>query len=217
MAMIILDRLNQKLNVEQVRTAMLENPLVKTKIRREILTIKLVPVGTGYLTKKYITGNATWKSDKINFSVGLIGNLCELKDGRQALTLQKINGVYLNEAWYRRLDEILEKILRNLLPCILKINPEEMEFTEPVVGATGREIALINPGSWGKQSCGNFEWSEEAKARMQHGATLHKWCSRCAHLKDAEGETLCPVAAQIAANRRAPLAQDEPQLKLAMV
>lgn len=210
MAMIIFDRLNRKLTLEEVRTSMINCSLVKVPIRQKILTIMLHPVNLDTPTKKYITGTAIWKGENINLRVGLVGNLCELKDGRQAVSLKKLRGTYINDMWYRRLDEVLEKILRNLVAVMLNISSDEMEFTEPVVGKSGRETTLINPGKWGKQSCGFFEWSDEAIEQINSGATLHRWCSRCSKLK--VDDVICPRAAQIMANRRK--APDESQLKL---
>lgn len=133
-------------------------------------------------------------------SIGVYGCLCQFKPdsqgyAHQGISLQKF-GRYLPEKRYRMIDAALEKLLaRRILPKLLGV---ELEYVKKE-GDSTTTYAVKNPGLWGKQSCENFKWHEDAILRMieleeakKEDLELNKYgpyrvCGNCHERSDCKG------------------------------
>ena len=132
------------------------------------------------------------------------GCLCDFKEeGIQAITLKKSRGVTVPKAAYVKIDQILMAVLRRHL--LAKLLGVELSFKTSVGGATLTDVYVVkNPGLWGRQSCDDFQWSDEALAKLadlrnnpEEGKRgLYKVCKNCLH------RDYCGLCLQIKANRK---------------
>jgi|GEM_PF-6678147 len=137
------------------------------------------------------------------------GCLCDFKEeGIQAITLKKSRGVTVPKAAYVKIDQILMAVLRRHL--LAKLLGVELSFktsdkiSENLRGSLTDVYVVKNPGLWGRQSCDDFQWSDEALAELadlrknpEEGKRgLYKVCKNCLH------RDYCGLCLQIKANRK---------------
>jgi hypothetical protein len=133
------------------------------------------------------------------------GCLCDFKEeGIQAITLKKSRGVTVQKAAYVKIDQILMAVLRRHLLAKLLGVELEYKISENLGGSLTDVYVVKNPGLWGRQSCGDFQWSDEALDELadlrnnpEEGKRgLYKVCKNCLH------RDYCGLCLQIKANRK---------------
>lgn len=138
-------------------------------------------------------------------TTNVYGCLCDFKEeGIQAITLKKSRGVTVPKAAYVKIDQILMAVLRRHL--LAKLLGVELSFkiSENLGGNLTDVYVVKNPGLWGRQSCDDFQWSDEALAELadlrnnpEEGKRgLYKVCKNCLH------RDYCGLCLQIKANRK---------------
>lgn len=138
-------------------------------------------------------------------TTNVYGCLCDFKEeGIQAITLKKSRGVTVPKAAYVKIDQILMAVLRrHLLSKLLGVELE-YKISENLRGSLTDVYVVKNPGLWGRQSCDDFQWSDEALAELadlrnnpEEGKRgLYKVCKNCLH------RDYCGLCLQIKANRK---------------
>jgi len=133
------------------------------------------------------------------------GCLCDFKEeGIQAITLKKSRGVTVDRKTYAKIDQILMAVLRRHLLAKLLGVELEYKISENFGGTLTDVYVVKNPGLWGRQSCDDFQWSDEALAKLvdlrnnpEEGKRgLYKVCKNCLH------RDYCGLCLQIKANRK---------------
>lgn len=133
------------------------------------------------------------------------GCLCDFKEeGIQAITLKKSRGATVPKAAYAKIDQILMAVLRRHLLAKLLDVELEYKISENFGGTLTDVYVVKNPGLWGRQSCDDFQWSDEALAKLadlrnnpEEGKRgLYKVCKNCLH------RDYCGLCLQIKANRK---------------
>lgn len=136
-------------------------------------------------------------------TTNVYGCLCDFKEGIQAITLKKSRGVTVPKAAYVKIDQILMAVLRrHLLSKLLGVELE-YKISENLRGSLTDVYVVKNPGLWGRQSCDDFQWSDEALAELadlrnnpEGKRGLYKVCKNCLH------RDYCGLCLQIKANRK---------------
>ena len=137
-------------------------------------------------------------------TTNVYGCLCDFKEeGIQAITLKKSRGVTVPKAAYVKIDQILMAVLRrHLLSKLLGVELE-YKISENLRGSLTDVYVVKNPGLWGRQSCDDFQWSDEALAKLadlrnnpEGKRGLYKVCKNCLH------RDYCGLCLQIKANRK---------------
>lgn len=136
-------------------------------------------------------------------TTNVYGCLCDFKEGIQAITLKKSRGVTVPKAAYVKIDQILMAVLRrHLLSKLLGVELE-YKISENFGGTLTDVYVVKNPGLWGRQSCDDFQWSDEALAELadlrnnpEGKRGLYKVCKNCLH------RDYCGLCLQIKANRK---------------
>jgi hypothetical protein len=138
-------------------------------------------------------------------TTNVYGCLCDFKEeGIQAITLKKSRGVTVQKAAYVKIDQILMAVLRRHLLAKLLGVELEYKISENLGGSLTDVYVVKNPGLWGRQSCGDFQWSDEALDELadlrnnpEEGKRgLYKVCKNCLH------RDYCGLCLQIKANRK---------------
>jgi hypothetical protein len=136
-------------------------------------------------------------------TTNVYGCLCDFKEGIQAITLKKSRGATVPKAAYVKIDQILMAVLRrHLLSKLLGVELE-YKISENLRGSLTDVYVVKNPGLWGRQSCDDFQWSDEALAKLadlrnnpEGKRGLYKVCKNCLH------RDYCGLCLQIKANRK---------------
>lgn len=200
MTLVRLQGFRSKLSVQEVRRLIAERRGVQRAIEFTIVHEPSgIPVnysfkeGTDYIyrargktmvkpTKKILEGQIWYRDEE---RILLIGNLCDMSNGMQGISLQKHpQSKWLPEARYRALDARLVEGLEALFPILF--DEHEFEPSSRDRGDAGVDEPIETSylahrwyGPRRPENCSDFVENRRAKEKKEKGVKVYKICSNC--------------------------------------